>query len=132
MKSGLDHARELTLKAEHDLKAAEIGLEHDAPLDTVCFHFQQAAEKLLKAVLTYRNIEYPLTHDLVQLLDVAEPEFPALAQFRQALPGFFPYAVRMRYDGALYPSRDEALTARDTVKDLRSVVYGLLPPEACP
>jgi len=32
-------------------RMALIGLEHDAPLDTVCFHIQQTAEKLLKALL---------------------------------------------------------------------------------
>ena len=32
MKSNLDFARGLALRAEDDLAAAEIGLEHDAPL----------------------------------------------------------------------------------------------------
>ena len=85
----------------------------------------------MKAVLTYRNIDYPLSHDLVELLDLAEPEFPALGEFRQGLPDFFPYAVRMPYDGALYPSRDETLAAQETVK-LRSSVYSLLPSAARP
>ncbi len=132
MKSGLDHARELLLKAEHDVRIAEIGLEHDGPLDTVCFHLQQAAEKVLKAALTCRDIVYPLTHDLINLLDLAEPEFPALGEFRQALPGFFPYAVRMRYDGALYPSREETVAALEIVRRLQEGVYELLPPEARP
>jgi len=52
--------------------------------------------------------------DGVDLLDLAEPEFPALGEFRQALSGFFPYAVRMRYDGALYPSREETVAALET------------------
>src|SRR5712692_4043914 len=53
----LDHARGLVMKAEHDLKIVRIGLSHDdAPLDTLCFHLQQAAEKLLKAALTFGNI----------------------------------------------------------------------------
>ena len=51
MKSHLDHAKALLLKAEHDYKSAEIGTEHDAPLDTVAFHLQQTAEKLIKALL---------------------------------------------------------------------------------
>ena len=35
-----DLARRLFRKAENDLLAAEIGLAHGAPLDTVCFHVQ--------------------------------------------------------------------------------------------
>src|SRR2546422_5608215 len=50
MKSGLDHARILLEKAGNDLKP-EIGLEHGAPTDTIAFHLQQAAEKILKSFL---------------------------------------------------------------------------------
>jgi len=126
MKSGLDHARDLVVKAEHDLRIAEIGLEHHAPLDTVCFHFQQAAEKLLKATLTYRSIAYPATHDLIALLNLAVREYPALEEFREALPSFFPYAVRMRYDAALYPSPEEATFAWEVAKELHAAVRRLL------
>ncbi len=79
----IDHARGLVTKADHDLKIARIGLEHeDAPLDTICFHLQQVVEKLLKAALTSKDIEYPMTHDLVRLADLASKQFPELAAFR--------------------------------------------------
>lgn len=52
MKSNLDFARALALKAENDFKAAQIGLDHGAPLDTICFHLQQTAEKLLSLLGT--------------------------------------------------------------------------------
>jgi len=48
MKSGADLCRELVEKADHDLAAASIGAQHGAPLDPVCFHLQQAVEKMLK------------------------------------------------------------------------------------
>jgi HEPN domain-containing protein len=38
-------------KAGNDLKLAEIGLEHGGPTDTIAFHLQQAAEKILRALL---------------------------------------------------------------------------------
>jgi HEPN domain-containing protein len=63
--SGQDLARQLLRKADNDLTGAGIGLENGAPLDTVCFHIQQAAEKLLKAALAARDIEYPFTHEWV-------------------------------------------------------------------
>ncbi|MCX6638823.1 MAG: HEPN domain-containing protein [Acidobacteria bacterium] len=34
------------------------------PLDTVCFHVQQAAEKLLKACLAVKDAEHPFTQKL--------------------------------------------------------------------
>ena len=49
MKSGLDHARNLILKAENDLKIAEIGLEHEAPLDTKLFSFSTGSRKVIES-----------------------------------------------------------------------------------
>lgn len=129
---GADYARSLVIKAEHDLSLAEIGLEHGAPLDTVCFHLQQAVEKLLKSVLACRNIDYPLTHDLDLLVELAAKECPALAEFHHAMAAFLDYAVRMRYDAALYPEPEEAQAALQTTKKIREVVHGWLPPEALP
>jgi len=56
-RSNLDFARTLARKAENDWKTASVGLEHDGPLDTVCFHLQQTAEKLIKALLECRSVE---------------------------------------------------------------------------
>jgi len=60
-------------KAEHDLRNAEhvLTLREQCPTDTVCFHCQQCAEKYLKALLVFRGIAFPRTHDLVLLLNLA-------------------------------------------------------------
>jgi HEPN domain-containing protein len=132
MKSELDLARALVSKADSDLRMAEIGIEHDAPLDAVAFHIQQTAEKLLKALLTLRRIEYPRTHDVEALLDLALTDFAVLDGFRERLLGLNAYAVEMRYDAALYPDREEVLAALETVRDLRREIFQLLPEEAQP
>ena len=132
MKSNLDHARNLVWLAETDFEAARIGLEHDSPLNTVCFHLQQATEKLLKTLITCQNLEYPVTHNLLALLDILRDHFPGLEKFRETLPGFTRYAVEMRYDRSAYPSRAEAMEALVIVQELRAVIHKLLPPEARP
>ncbi|MBN2050303.1 MAG: HEPN domain-containing protein [Spirochaetales bacterium] len=38
------------------------------PLEIICFHCQQAAEKALKAYLAYNEIRPPKTHDLDELI----------------------------------------------------------------
>jgi HEPN domain-containing protein len=129
MKSNLDLARDLATKADNDLKMAEIGIAHDAPLDTVAF---QTAEKLIKALLASAEVDYPRTHDLEALLDLAAPRWSALETFREALLGLASYAVDMRYDAALYPSEEEVKTGLDAVRRLRDAVVSLLPPEARP
>lgn len=56
-------------KAESDLKNIELVLPaDDAPLDTMCFHAQQAAEKYLKALFTCYGIDFGRTHDLPELV----------------------------------------------------------------
>lgn len=132
MNEDIEAARGLARKAENDWKNALIGLEHDVPLDTICFHIQQTAEKLLKALLALRGIQYPLTHDLKDLLELAAPEFSALGAFRQNLPRYTFFAVAMRYEPSTEPGLEEVLEARQTVKRFRDIVHSLLPPEARP
>jgi HEPN domain-containing protein len=56
-------------KAEGDLRNIDLVLPcDDAPLDTVCFHAQQAAEKYLKGLLTFYEIPFAKTHDLPELV----------------------------------------------------------------
>jgi len=55
-------------KAENDLKNIELVMKAaDAPFDTVCFHAQQAAEKYIKALLTFYGIAFGKSHDLPEL-----------------------------------------------------------------
>ena len=126
MKSNRDLARDLATKADHDLRMAEIGLAHDAPMDTVAFHVQQTAEKTLKALLGSRDVEYPRTHDVEALLDLAVPLCPELKAHREPLLALSAYAVDMRYDADLDPSREEVEAALQAVRRLRETVGRLL------
>ncbi len=79
-----------------------------------------------------RDLDYPLTHDLKRLVDLAIPEFPALEELRVMLPDYTMFAVEMRYDASLYPSSEQAQAAFETIGRLRSMAHSLLPPEARP
>jgi HEPN domain-containing protein len=132
MKSGADLCRELTQKADNDIAAASIGVQHGAPLDTVCFHLQQAAEKMLKALLSWAGVRYPLTHDLDELLYLAVPQFPALSEFLDRFDSFAPYAVELRYSSSFYPSEEEVATGLELVQEFRRLLGNLLPATALP
>lgn len=58
--------------AGSDLKLAKLGMGQDVLPEQVCFHAQQAVEKSLKAVLLFRRIEFPFTHDLEELVETFE------------------------------------------------------------
>ncbi|MCA1900190.1 MAG: HEPN domain-containing protein [Chloroflexi bacterium] len=52
--------------AEEDLSAAKILLKSKKPfLSAACFHAQQCAEKYLKALLIFKDFDFPKSHDLV-------------------------------------------------------------------
>ena len=60
-------------KVRQDIEAARLVLAHSESLNNiVCFHCQQAAEKMLKAVLVALDRNVPRTHDLVDLLQRIE------------------------------------------------------------
>ncbi len=132
MKSGADLCRELIEKADHDLAAASIGARHGAPRDAVCFHVQQAVEKMLKARLSFAGVPYPLTHDLDELLALATPPFPAVAAFVDRFESVAPCAVELRYSTSFYPSEEEVSAGLELVSGFRSLVSRLLPVQALP
>jgi len=88
----LDHAKS-------DLKLAKLGLEYEVFPSQICFHAQQAAEKALKAILLYNHIEFPLIHDLEQLLNILEKEKIFIPDDILEVGILTPYAVETRYPG---------------------------------
>jgi len=90
------------IKSEHDLKACRQLLQADEPLtEIVAFHAQQAVEKALKGFLISRKcFDFPKTHDLGRLLDLAESFEPELSSL-DAIIELTPFAVEMRYPESL-------------------------------
>jgi len=86
------------VKSEHDLKACQQLLQVDEPLaEIIAFHAQQAVEKALKGFLISRKcFDFPKTHDLGRLLDLAESFEPELSSL-DAIIELTPFAVEMRY-----------------------------------
>src|SRR5437879_534671 len=129
MKEPLDLSYGLLTKAAHDLRAAEIGIENEAPLDTVAFHLQQCVEKLIKAFLNWKQVQYPKTHALGALLDLSSPHQPDLETFRQRLLAMGSYAVEMRYDDEVYPTDEEITAGIQVARELQEKILSLLPPQ---
>ena len=63
--------REWLAKADEDLDFAKINLEEDNKFySQICFHFQQAAEKYLKAFIVAYDLEFEKMHNLIVLLKI--------------------------------------------------------------
>ncbi len=115
MSADRDIARLWVVKAENDLLDADNNLRSDrVPYDTVCFHCQQAAEKMLKAFLAFHGVPPPRTHDLLMLLEDILARVPLAERLREGLSILTPYAVSARYpdDEGDMPTLADAQEAR--------------------
>ncbi len=86
--------------ARSDLKLARIARkDEDVLVEQVCFHAQQAVEKALKSVLLFHKLDFPLTHDIEELLEIAEKGGIDLPLDINSAGELTPYAVETRYPG---------------------------------
>jgi HEPN domain-containing protein len=120
--------RQWLAKAEQDLKAAESLLSQEQPLlYPSCFHAQQAAEKYLKAILTWHQIEFPKTHAIEQLLDLVKDAEPETASSLRDAVALTPYGVDIRYPGDQpEPNLEEAREAVELARIVRDTVMDRL------
>jgi len=85
--------------AEKDLGAAQALLEsEDFFPRQICFLAQQAAEKSIKAILVFAEVDFPKTHDLDRLRDL----IPAGWEFKELFPDLAEltiWSVESRYPG---------------------------------
>jgi len=115
-------------KAENDFRNAEyvLTMPEKCPFDTVTYHCHQCVEKYLKAVLTFRSISFPKTHDLVVLLNrlTEKEEIKILIQRIQPLNR---YSIEARYPGDWEPiDAEEARSAFETAKSVRNTLRTLM------
>ena len=129
MRAEIEIAKQWLVKAENDLLNADNNLKaKDIPTDTVCFHCQQAAEKILKAYLVANQQSYPITHDLLLILEQVLLLTPNAEQLRNNLILLTPYAVEIRYpDDGCMPSVGDALEARKAAEEIRSWLSASIP-----
>lgn len=120
-------AHEWVTKAESDLRAAIYLLEPRAeqPTEAVCFHAQQCAEKYVKALLVFRGIDFPKTHDLEKLAALLPASLrPRLTPEEERR--FIGYATAARYPGSgeipLAEARRAVALARRVRREIRRVL----------
>jgi len=115
MSEEIEIAKQWLAKARSDLLSADNNLAAEqTPCDAVCFHCQQAAEKLLKAFLVASRRPFPFTHDLLLILEGVLPLDRGAERLRDPLAVLIPYAVAIRYpDDWHMPSMQDAREARE-------------------
>ena len=116
-------------KANEDMRVAEylVGQEQGF-YAAVGFHAQQAAEKYLKALPTFWEIDFPKTHVIAFLLDLVEFRDAKLAASLENAAALTPYAAAARYPGD-WPEAtpEDAREAVELARKVRQAVLPLLP-----
>ncbi|MFH0980604.1 MAG: HEPN domain-containing protein [Planctomycetota bacterium] len=108
MRSKEQQIRDWFAKVASDLKIAGTESRSAQPAtDAVCFHYQQAAEKLLNTWLLWKDHPPVRTHNIEVLLAACEKWDREFAALRPA-EALTPYAVELRYgDPAYFPTLEE-------------------------
>lgn len=107
----LDLARVLLARAIDDERLVRKVLTDKEVADaSVGFHCEQAAEKLVKAVLAAHGVAFAKSHDMEYLIDlVANSGIDAPEGIRDA-EALTPWAVEFRYEGEQPQAFDRAAT----------------------
>ena len=120
-----EYIRKWIFKAMEDYRIAKHELrfpEEEIATSPVCFHCQQIVEKLLKAYLISKNIDFAKTHDLEFLLKLCintDEEFE-----RIEIGNLRFYAVEIRYPDEFYtPSIEEAKECFIIASNVKAFVF---------
>lgn len=119
-----DYVEKWSFRANEDIAVIDRLMQSDpqAYTSSICFHAQQAVEKHLKALLAYRNVDFPRTHDVDYLLrerqrmtagELDHIDLKSLTDFR----------VSARYPDDFYvPDLSEATYYAETARAVQKVI----------
>lgn len=115
--SNLRLAEKLLAKADQDLVVvSKWKSDPDIAEEIIGFHAQQSAEKMLKAVLAYNEIEYPFTHRLSDLIDLVKEHGLSFPDELEEIRYLTPFAVEFRYE--VYEEEAESTNFEAVYKQL--------------
>ncbi len=114
--------------AREDMASAK-ALSEEKIYNQVCFHSQQAAEKMLKAYLKFKKIIPPKIHSLLELLQICSEKDGTFSQLREACQYLSRFYLSARYPDALpgtlpkgLPNKDEARKSLELAEEVEEFV----------
>ncbi len=124
MKNNIELVKEWLKKADNDIKIAKLALQHDLEVtDVICFHAQQATEKILKAYLIYNHISFKKTHNLVYLLNLINEIETVSDNYYNIVENLQDFAVSVRYPMDIAePTFEEAHLALEMVDEIQKYI----------
>ena len=115
-------------KAEEDFAFASSCLEGLNYFAKICFHFQQAAEKYLKAFIIASQLEFRPIHNLLELLEICKQMEPKIEEIEGSCRYLNPFYIDTRYP-VHWPTqydKEVAIKARDSAEKIREWIRSAL------
>ena len=120
--------KELVEFARMDFLAAKHLYEnmYPKPLEIICYHCQQAIEKLLKGVLISRGVTIKKTHDLGLLAEMLQEYTEVDEKYLEMCDDLTPYGVKIRYPQELFIEEYHVKKALEETQELYDWLLALL------
>ena len=115
-------------KGDEDFGFADSSLKDSPYYAQICFHFQQAAEKYLKAFIIAYDLKFEKQHNLVALLDTCGEKASSLLSLKSPCEFLTTLYIDTRYP-VLWPAdytKDTALKAKDAASAVSVSIKALL------
>lgn len=118
-------------KAVSDLELAKYAYqginngELEVEIDSIAFHLQQSAEKLLKSLLDYKGIKFPQTHDLEQLIKLLNNNNISLNIDLYKLTYLNDYAVEGRY-AVIHDDLEDIDNYIELIENIKNLVQNII------
>ena len=112
-------------KADEDFEFALINQKEGKPFHAqICFHFQQSAEKYLKAFIVSNDLEFKRTHELPLLLNLCLSKDPSFEELKDDCEYLTTFYIETRYPvhWPMHFSISESRNCSEAAKRIRSFV----------
>ncbi|MFH1258960.1 MAG: HEPN domain-containing protein [Elusimicrobiota bacterium] len=116
-----DIFKEWIQKADEDFEFAVASLECGAYYAQICFHFQQAAEKYLKAFIIANQLNFRPVHNLLELLLICGKKEPKIKEIEENCQYLNAFYIDTRYPVHWPTDYDQktALQAKDAAERIK-------------
>ena len=114
-------AKEWIEKAEEDYGFACASLDCTDYFAQVCFHFQQAAEKYLKAFIVANKLSFRAVHNLLELFEICKQHELDIKETEHACRFLNPFYIDTRYPvhWPTHYDKDTAVKAKEMTEIIR-------------
>lgn len=111
-------------KADEDFGFAKTSLGQTDYFDQICFHFQQATEKYLKAYIVKFDLKFEKIHDLVKLLAICATHNLTLKVLKEDCRFLTPFYFEIRYADQIFITctKKQAREAYQRAKRVRDLI----------